>query len=986
MRLKKLLRQSILLCMVLVSGIIYAQTEISGKVVDKNGIPLPGATVSIKNTSIGVITDFDGNFTLTAPEGTSAITVSFLGYKTIQKPISDDLSTIIMSQDQSQLDEVVVVGYGTVKKSDLVGSVSSVEVDEATAVPTTNVSEMIRGRAAGVQVNLNDARPGGNSNILVRGKVSLVGNDPLIIVDGVPYDNINDVAPDDIVSLEILKDASSQAIYGSRAANGVILITTKRGSKGKFQVNYHGYTTTQKLTKNFDIFSGPEYAQVRREAFRTDNEGEYLDDATIFEPFELEAIANENYVDWEDLVIRDATIMSHTVSASGGGEKTKVYTSLNYFDQSGIIPTSGFKRGTFRLNLDQQITDKLSVQANVNIQKSEQNIETGNLDVINISPLAKPFDENGDLIREPLGEGRLTVNPLWNIREADNDVFTNLRDLNLVGLYQFNPNLSYKLNAFSRVRDGSQGIYRSTTHPSADGDIRGLATLGNTNYEEFLIENIVDYSPQIGENHSLDFTGVHAVNQRKTTETSVTKSGFANDNLGYNGKADLIRGTTRDVTRRRLVSFMGRGRYGYLDRYLLTLTLRADGSSVFAENEKFGYFPAAAFAWKAHEEAFLQDSKIFDQLKFRVSYGATGNDGINPSESLGVADDLPYVFGGNTVGGFAPLNRLPNPALKWETTTTLNAGVDFRLLDNLFNGTVEYYSASTTDFLLDRVLSGVSGFNVTRFNIGEVQNRGVEATLNTNIINKDNLQWSIGMIWSANENEVVSLAGERDQEGNLIDFESQGLFIGESIDNIYQFVFDGIWQEGDDIENSAQPDARVGEVKVKDLDGDGDIDDDDRIIIDQNPDWYGSITTNLRYKGFELFADFYIVEGATKINPYLADGNLGAAYQGGANSLAVDYYLPENPSNQYIRPSTTTPSFLRALAVDDASYMRLRTITLGYNFSRNLLDNVGLDKARLYVTGTNLVTITDYKSYSPENNPGQFPDAKGLTLGIQLGL
>ena len=888
--------------------------------------------------------------------------------------------------DTSKLDEVVVVGYGKVKKSDLVGSVSSVDVEEATAIPTTNVSEMIRGRAAGVQVNLNDARPGGNSNIVIRGKVSLEGNDPLIVVDGVFYDDINNVAPDDIVSIEVLKDASSQAIYGARAANGVILITTKRGREGKFQVNYHGYVTNQMLTKNFDIFTGPEYAQVRREAFRTENNGEYLDDATIFEPFEQEAIENGNFVDWEDLVIRDETIISHTISASGGGEKTKVYTSLNYFEQEGIIPTSGFKRGTFRVNLDQEITDKLSFEANINIQKNEQNIETGNLDVINISPLAKPFDDNGELIREPLGQGRLTVNPLWNIRESDNDVFANLRDLNLVGLYQIAPNFSYKLNAFSRARNTRQGIYRSTNHPAGDGDIRGLATLENRNYEEFLVENIIDYSPKLGDRHSLDLTAVQAVNQRRTEENSITKSGFANDNLGYNGKADLIRGTTRDVSKRRLVSFMGRAVYSYLDRYLLTLTLRGDGSSVFAENEKYGYFPAAAFAWKIHDEEFLKGSDVFQELKLRLSYGATGNEGIDPSESLGVADDLPYVFSGNTVGGFAPLNRLPNPNLKWETTTTFNTALDFRLFNNLINGTMEYYQASTTDFLLDRILSGTSGFNVTRFNIGEVENKGFEATINTNIITKPDLQWSAGVIWSTNDNKIVSLAGERDQEGNLIDFESQGLFIGESIDNIDQFVFDGIFQEDDDIANSAQPEALPGEPKVRDLNDDGEITDEDRVVIDQNPDWYGSLNTTLKYKGFDLFADFYFVEGATRINPYFADGNLGASYQGGANSIAVDYYLPEDPSNRYIRPTTATPSFLRALAVEDASYQRLRTLTLGYNLPRETLDKIGLEQFRIYATGTNLITITDFRSYSPENNPGQFPDAMGITLGVQIGI
>ncbi|WP_239023238.1 SusC/RagA family TonB-linked outer membrane protein [Muricauda aurantiaca] len=970
--------------MILLSA--QSQKTIVGTVLDADGqIPLPGASIIEKGTMNGTSTDFDGKFTLTLTGNSNTILVSYIGYQKKEVPVSDGDMTISLVIDASSLDEVVVVGYGTVKKSDVVGAVGSVEIEEATAIPTTNVAEMIRGRAAGVQVNLADARPGGNSDIVIRGKVSLEGNDPLIIVDGVPYDNINDVVADDIVSMEILKDASSQAIYGARAANGVILITTRRGKEGKFEVSLHTFATIQRLTRNFDIFTGPEYTQLRREAFRTDNENEYLDDTTIFEPFELEAIENQNYVDWEDLVIRDAMINNHTLSVSGGGENTKIYTSLNYYNQDGIIPTSGFKRGTFRLNVDQKVTDKFSLQVNVNIQKSEQNLETGNLDVITISPLAKPFDEEGNLIREPLGDGKLTVNPLWNIREADNDILINLRDLNLVANYQFTPNLSARVNAFSRVRDGSQGIYRSTTHPNGDGDIRGIATLGTTNYEEFQIENIIDYSPNLGNKHRLELTGLHSVNQRKDLETEITKSGFANDNLGYNGKADLIRSTTRDVSRRRLVSFMGRARYGFLDRYLLTLTMRADGSSVFAENEKYGYFPAVGLAWKIHEEGFLRDSKLINQLKLRSTYGSTGNDGVNPSESLGIADDLPYVFGGNTIGGFAPLNRLPNPNLKWETVTTFNVGLDFSLFNRVIDGTFEYYNKTTSDFLLDRILAGTSGFGVTRFNIGEVQNRGFEATINTNIINKQDVQWSIGVIWSTNENEVVSLAGERDQDGNLIDFESQNLFIGESIDNINQFVFDGIWQEEDDIENSAQPEARPGEPRVQDLNDDGEITDEDRVLIDQNPDWFATFNTNFRYKGFDLFADVFVVEGATNINPYFADGNLGAALQGGNNGIAVDYYLPEDRSNQFIRPSTTTPSFLRALAVDDASYIRLRTITLGYNLSPKFVSTIGMQRLRFYVTGTNLITITDYKSYSPENNPGQFPDAKGITLGVQLG-
>ncbi|WP_020570936.1 SusC/RagA family TonB-linked outer membrane protein [Neolewinella persica] len=978
-------RLGMLLTALLLTLSVCAQRTVSGTVTDENDEPLIAASILAKGTSSGAITDLDGKFTLSVPEGINTLIVSYLGYATQEVTIGEGPIIVRLGEDANLLNEVVVVGYGTVKKSDVVGAVSSVDIDEATAIPTTNVSEMLRGRAAGVQVNLADARPGGNSNIVIRGKVSLVGNDPLIIVDGVPYDNINDVAPEDITSIEVLKDASSQAIYGARAANGVILITTRRGKAGKLVVNYHGYTTTQKLTKNFELFTGPEFAQLRREAQRTENNDEYFDDNIIFEPQELQSLEEGSFVDWEDLLIKNAVIQSHALTLAGGSESTKFYSSFNYFDQDGIIPTSGFRRGAVRLNVDQKINSKMSLQANVNFQKSDQDRESGSINYITISPLARPFDEDGNVTKFPLGEGSTTVNPLWNIRESDNQIETTLIDLNFVGNYELLPGLSYKLNTFFRNRAANQGIYRSTEHSEGDADIQGLATLGNEFYREFLLENIVNYSPTINKNNVLDFLFVQATNQRNNEESSITKSGFPNDALGFNGNASEIRGTTRDVSRRRLVSFLGRARYNLKNRYLLTLTMRADGSSVFSENNKWGYFPAAAVAWKMHEESFLSDSKAITQLKLRVSYGATGNEGINPSESLGLADDLPYTFGGTSAGGFAPLSRLPNPNLKWETTTTLNTGIDFGLWNNRLKGSAEYYRSSTTDFLLDRVLAGTTGFEVTRFNIGEVENSGVELTLSYDLVRNEALRWNIGAVWSQNRNKIISLDGSVDDQGVPIDFVSQGLFIGEPIDNIRQRVFDGIFQNEEEIAASSQPDAIVGDIRVQDLNNDGMITDDDLMIFRENPDWYGSLNTSLAWKGFDLFADVYFVSGALKSNPYLADFALGGTLQGSRNGIARDYFTPENPSNTAPRPRPGTPSNLFALAVDDASYLRLRTLTLGYNLPADLVSKIGLKTTKVYFTGTNLFTDTEYLSYSPETNPGAFPDAKGYTFGLKVG-
>ncbi len=985
----------------LIAQVIIAQNQntITGSVVDTNGVPLPGASVVAQGTTIGASADFDGLFSLQVPEDATIIEVSYIGYVTATVPITNQPLNIVLQEDASQLDEIIVVGYGTQKKSDVVGSVTSVDLEEAVAIPTTNVAEMLRGRAAGVQINLADARPGGNSDILIRGKVSLDGNAPLIVVDGVFYDDINDVAADDIASIEVLKDASATAIYGARAANGVILITTKRGVEGKIAVNYHGYTTNQHLTKNFDIYSGEEFADLNREANRDRATGEFTSDDVIFDELALESVRNGRYVNWEDLVLRDALMQNHALSVSGGTESTKVYASVNYFTQNGLVPNSGFERGIFKLNVDQKINDRLSFQANINYQTSTQDLESVGAEVILTSPLAVPFDENGDLVKQPEGESNFRINPLWNMRESVNEIKTNLTDINLTATYNITPGLSYKLNTFSRKRNADQGIYRSSLHSQGDAGRNGLAILTTTFYKEYLLENIINYTPKLNEANNLDFTFVQATNQRETITNRARRSGFPSDDLGYNGSATVILPPvdrndrpipSREVRRRRMVSFLGRARYGLLDRYLFTLTARADASSVFSKDNKWGYFPAAAFAWKVHNEPFLENSRSINQLKFRVSYGETGNEGINPLESLGKADDIPYIFGGNTLGGFAPSSQLANPNLKWETTTTFNVGVDFGLFNNFLTGTVEYYKANTTDFLLNRFVPSITGYSNIRFNIGEVQNKGFEVMLNTNIIRKEDFQWSVGFIFSTNDNVVLELTGELDEEGKPVelpyDFNSKRLAVGQPINNLWVPKFDGIWQVSDDPETNF-PDMRAvpGDVRVIDQNGDGEINAEDNIFIGTDPDWYGSVTTTLNYKGFDLFVDFYILEGAIRREVPGSAFSLEEGFKGNNNSIKVPYYTLENPSVEHPRPKATTQSNIRAYSVKDATYTRLRTMSLGYSIPYKYINKLGLKSARVYGTGTNLFTNTDFRSYSPEQTAGAFPEARSLTMGVKLG-
>lgn len=965
---------------------------VSGRITDERNAPIPGVNIIEKGTSNGTSSDADGRYSINVENENAVLIFSSIGFITQEIAVNNQsVIDVTLAEDILSLQEVVVVGYGTQLKSDVMSSVATVNVDKATSLASTNVSEMLRGQAAGVQITLADPRPGGSSNILIRGTNSIQGgNSPLFVLDGYPIADINDVNPDDIVSIEILKDAAAQAIYGARASNGVVLITSKRGKEGRMNVSYHGYTSVSKLTKNFDLYSPLEFAQLRREAQRTTNGGgvTYLDDDVIFTEFELEALQNKNFVNWEDLVLRNARINSHTVSVSGGTEASRIYSSLTYFEQQGLIPSSGYKRGSFRLNLDQRISEKFSLETNLNLLTDKQDIESSSLDFITLSPLAKPYDENGNLVKFPLGPSSLTINPLWNIRESTNDLKTNSFFLNVAGKYQIANGLSYKLLTMVNRMATDQGIYLTRLH--SQGTIpQGAATVANSLREEYLIENILTYEKQINPDHRIDLTAVQSVNQIDDSRTTTTGTTFANDLLGYDGISDAInKNANRVETQRRIVSLMGRIRYSLYDKYLLTVTGRYDGSSVFAESKKYGFFPAVAVAWKLHNESFLSGVSALDELKFRVSYGSVGNQALNPYSTLGTVGSFPYVFNGATTAGNIPSSVLPNPNLTWETSSTFNAGFDFGFLGNRVTGSIEYYKTKTTDLLVDVSLSGITGFSSTITNGGESQNSGLELLITGNVIRNSDLRWNVTTIFTQNRNKILK-TGIVDEDGNPKDDIARRRFVGQPINVIYEKKFDGIFQTQEEIDASAQKNQVgiiPGSVRVVDKNGDGVITDDDNYIFGMDPKWFGSVSTNVEYKRFELFADLYIVQGAIRSNNYLAQYEAGGSLQGILNGIKVPYWTPENPSSQYPRPSATTPSYLYSIAVQDASYVRLRAISIGYNLPVSVLSKIRINSFKVYAMANNLFTLTDYKSYSPEVNPNSFPDAKSYTFGVRVGL
>ena len=974
----------------------FAQViNVSGSVIDADtGQVLPGATILVEGSTNGTTTDFDGNFSISVNKG-DTLTFNYIGYQTQNQLIDQTTNLTIELISKNELDEVVVVGYGTQKRSNLVGSVATIEVDKATQTPTTNVTELLRGRAAGVQVNLGDARPGGNSSIVIRGNVSVAGgNDPLIIVDGLPFDNLNDIVSSDISSVEVLKDAASTAIYGSRASNGVILITTKKANKGYTNFNYAGYITTQTLTKNFKMYNAAGFYNYRTDAWRARVGVNNPPLNFVWDNFELDLINNQNFVNWEDLALQDALLTNHSLSYSTGTEKTSVYSSLNYFTQEGIIPNSGFDRIQYKLNLSQELTEKLSIDGIVNIQHANQNRETGGLFLSSLSPIAKPFDDNGDLVKYYFGEENSNaINPLWDQKESIDETETNLTDLSIRLNYEITPKINYSLKTFFRNRNTDQGTYRSSRHSAGDEGNNGIGVLIDTQFKQLLVEHIFNFNILDNDIHSLDITGVHAYDEQNFKFNQIDKSDFVNDALGYNGLASELLNNNRNVSRRRSLSFMGRARYSYMDKYLLEATTRADGASVFAANNKWGYFPAVSVAYKAEEDI---NSDMVDQLKLRLSYGITGNQGVDPLESLGVANYNPYIFGTTTVSGSSASSRLRNPALKWESTATLNAGIDFGFFTNKLRGSLEYYKTNTTDLLLDRQLNPSSGYSVTRFNVGELQNSGMELTLNGSIAQTKDLSLDLGVTWSANTNEIISLTGETQVDPetgetyfiDIVDSSGRRLSIGQSINNLWLPEYDGIYQESDFLAgNPITPEvgAKPGHIRVVDRNGDGLIDNNDHIFIDTDPDWFGSFNTTLRYKNFDLFMDWYTVQGVTRINSVLANGEF---WKSSINGPIVPYYTDTSPSTEWPKANATAAwlKHLNSFAAQDASYIRLRTLSLGYNFGSSLNNLLKTSKGRIYFTGTNLLTITDFLSYSPEQDlvAGVFPETLNLTVGLNL--
>ncbi len=965
--------------------------RVSGKVMDAAGRALPGAMVTVAGTTRGVSAGADGSYVINAPKG-SSLQFSFMGYLTETKAVTPTTVSmaVTLHEDFQKLDEVVVVGYGTQRRSDLTGAISSVTPEKLNTIPVSNVVEMLRGKAAGIQVNTTNAAPGGGgAAIYIRGKRTLSGGDnqPLYVVDGVPTSNIDDVNSTDIASLEVLKDASAQSIYGARAACGVILITTKRGKAGQTKINYSNYFAMQDIKRNFEFYNGYEWAAMRKEAYYNAN-GSY-DPEDCFRGVMYDVLQSGNFVDWEKEMIGTALQQKHDISIQSGTDRTKYSISFGYFDQDGMVPSSGYQRATGRLNVDHQLNKWLTLGTNVSYMRSWTRTADGSFNnFITVPPLSKIYEDDGVTLRKDVTEaGESNYNPLWNINNSDNRSIQERILLNLFADVKITKDITYRVNGSISRYNTEGGTYQGVDHTSAYSSM-GKGTTSISLFHDYLLENILTWSHDFcGKKHHVEVTGMQSVNtiQRKTMGINATE--FANDELTFNGVggANSYGEPTWNLTDRSLVSFMGRVNYGLLGRYLFSAAIRADGSTVFGINNKWGYFPSASFAWRASEEAFLRDVNWLSNLKLRLSYGQTGNQGVDPYETLGVVDKYLTEFGTEKATGYLPNAVLPNPDLKWETSTTANIGLDFGFLKGRISGTAEIYTSKTTDLLMSRYLSRVLGYKSQVVNVGELRNRGVEITLNTVPVRTRSFSWEVDLTFAANSNKILKLDGTTDEYGNPTDNVASNWFIGKPTNVYYDYRFAGIWQLTDDISSSYMPGAKPGTIRVANTNGDDIISDADKVVYQRDPKWIGNLGTTLRWKGFDLSADLYVAYGGTIYNDYLVSFANGGDLTGKRNGIRRNYWTANNPSNEAPAPHfTQAPAYLSSLGYQDGTYVRLRNVTLGYEFPERWMRKIFVQKLRLYTSLTNFWTRTDVLGYGPEQNPGAYPEPRTALVGLNV--
>ena len=971
----------LLLLLVLVSSLTaFGQgKKITGTVIDEKNLPLPGASVRAKNAKATSVTDVAGNFTITVPATEKTLIVTFIGYADQEIQINGQSHlSIHLTQSSNNLNDVIVIGYGSQRREAVTGSVASISGERIRDIPAPNISQAIQGRLPGVEVSQTSTKPGATMQILIRGQRSLTAsNDPLIVLDGIPFTgSIGDINPSDVKSIDILKDASATAIYGSRGANGVILITTNRGQMGgAAKITYNTYYGEQTLFARYPMMTGPEFLNLRKAAGLYTNAVDEADNVNT---------------DWQKLFYRTGMVFSNDVGVSGGSQTGTYNFGGGYYKNQGLIPTQQYTRYSMRGSVDQNVGKyfKVGFTTNNNYNLSEGS-QVGVGSVLGISPLANPYNADGSLkrtVKTPLSESFvLTKDIINNLHDQWLNETRNYATYNSVYGEVKIPwveGLKYRVNLGLDYVQSNNGNYTGVGIGSSTPTTSSTAGVSNSAQYHWAVENLLTYDHTFAKKHNLNVVALYSTEQTKYNYSTMSAKDIPADafqfyNLGAaTGEITIGNG---NYSQSGLMSYMGRVMYSYDDRFLLSATVRSDASSRLAPGHKWHTYPAVSAGWNMMNESFMKSISVIDNLKLRVGFGQTSNQAVNAYQTLGTLGTRQYNFGDTNYATGYYVTQLPSPTLGWEYSKTWNYGLDFSLFKHRLSGTVEYYVTNTNDILLSVGLPPTAGVGSYTANVGRTQNKGLELSLNGTIINKNGFTWDVGINVYGNRNKLVALAsGQTRDEGNA-------WFVGHNINSIFDYKKIGLWQAGDPNLNILEPGGNVGMIKVLytgTYDANGQptraIGAADRQIIDVDPKFEGGFNTRVAYKGFDFSVVGAFKDGGTIISSLYGSGGYLNLMTGRSNNIQVDYWTPQNTGAKYPKPggilSGDNPKYGSTLGYFDASYVKIRTMTLGYDFSKLLSKHANM-KLRTYFTVQNPFVF--FSPYHKESGMDPEPNSYG---------
>lgn len=979
---------------------VKAEVTVKGKITDQDtGEPLPGVTILEKGTANGTISDFNGDYKITV-NSESILVFSFVGYTNQEETVGGrSVIDVVLAPDVQALEEIVVIGYGEVKRADLTGSVVSMDSRKIASANKIDAASALQGQVPGVVIQRTDNKPGGGGmNIRIRGASTIntnetasqggfnPGQNPLFIVDGIFVDDISFLNPADIDRMDVLKDASATAIYGSRGSNGVVIIKTKRGASGKLSVRYNNYVGVKQAYHLPTIQDGPGYVEYLKDVvvgnqYASGNYNYTRDDVVLsdwLDAEELQNVADGVSTNWVDLILQNGKQSNHTVDLSGGSDNTQYGFGFGYTSDEGNIKNENFNRYNLRANISSDLAKWLNISYANYVTVAKQNSGTWESfrSAYRLKPIGKPYNDDGSLRFYPTSKETQITNPLFDL-DPDNmtketkylqymaDIALTLKPVSGLSLTtKFSPNVK-----FSRYGE-YRGLY---TKEVVGNQSLTRAQVNNSNYLSYTWDNILNYQYDLNQDHKFNATFVYSQYLQKAENYYTQTRGFATDSYSfYNLDAGAtINQVESDYAKQSLESYTGRLNYTLMDRYLFTFTGRYDGSSILAEGNKWAFFPSAAFAWQLNEESFMQSQNIVSDAKVRLSYGQTGNNGqgggLGPLKSQSLLASSYTTIGTGAIQT-AYITGLANKDLTWERTTEVNLGFDFGILKNRLFGSIDLYNRKTRDIIFYRPVPLVSGFNGTFENVGEATNKGVEFSLNSVNIEKRDLKWTTNVNFAHNKNTIDKLYGDLEK----ITFNVQGASlinrVGNAVGSLYDYEFDGIWQ----LDEKAQAEEygqKPGQVKVVDQNNDGVINDDDRTVIGQvTPKWTGGIANTVNFKNFDFTVFVFTSQGAKMLSNF--HSNLSFPYDGQPsrlfNAYDVNYWTPENATNDWYQPGNGG-SYQQAIKYKDVSYTKVGYITLGYSLPNSLIDRVGLANLRVYATVQNPMIFTKYDGWDPEN-------------------